>query len=75
MEDAIGEHCPGRGIHRLFSKEDICFKWKDIEEHADETGMKNWRVTNIVFEGSGHYAHLMMDGGYIKAIKRVWEGD
>ena len=72
----LEERSPARGACYLFSKEDRMIEWRDIEEHANEARIKGWRVSEIIFQGSGHCAHLVMDEEkYIEAVSRVWGGD
>ena len=72
----LEESSPARGACYLFSKEDRMIEWTDIEEHAEEARSKGWRVKEILFEGSGHCAHLTMNGSrYVEAVNSVWEGD
>ena len=70
----LEEH-PAHGACYLFSKEDRMIDWIDIQQHAEEARKNDWRVSEVLFDGSGHCAHLMMDEGrYIEAVKGVWEG-
>ena len=49
-------------------------EWTDIEQHAEEARRKGWRVKGILFEGSGHCAHLIMHREkYIEAVSNIWE--
>ena len=67
---------PARGALYLFSREDRMIDWTDIEQHATEARAKGWMVKEILFEGSGHCAHLAVDEGrYIEAVKSIWEGN
>lgn len=72
----LEERSPARGACYLFSKEDRMIEWGDIEEHANEARAKGWRVNEVLFQGSGHCAHLAMEEGkYIEAVSSVWEVD
>lgn len=72
----LEENRPARGAFYLFSKEDRMIEWTDVEQHAEEARRKGWRVKEVLFEGSGHCAHLTMDRGrYIEAVNSVWESD
>ena len=75
-EDAIEESNPARGAIYLFSKEDRMINWADIEEHAEEARRKGWTVKEVLFEGSGHCAHVAMDERrYIGTVNSVWRGN
>lgn len=70
----LEESSPARGAIYLFSREDRMIQWTDIEEHAEEARRKGWKVKEVLFEGSGHCAHLAMDEKrYVEAINSVWE--
>ena len=50
--------------------------WTDIKQHANEARTKGWRVREILFEGSGHCAHLATaEKMYGKAVESIWEGN
>ena len=50
--------------------------WRDIEQHAEEARRRGWRVKEVLFEGSGHCAHLAMDRGrYVEAVNSIWESN
>ena len=67
---------PARGACYLFSKEDRMIGWTDIEQHAEEARRRGWRVKEVLFEGSGHCAHLAMHRGrYVEAVNSVWESN
>ena len=69
------EENPAHGACYLFSKEDRMIDWTDIQQHAEEARRKDWRVMEVIFDGSGHCAHLMMDEGrYVEAVSGIWEG-
>ena len=71
----LEESDPARGACYLFSKEDRMINWTEVEDHAEEARRKGWRVRKVLFEGSGHCAHLAIDRGrYVEAVVRVWEG-
>ena len=71
----LEESSPARGACYLFSKEDRMIDWTDIEEHADEARRKGWRVREVLFEGSGHCAHLAVDRRrYVEAVTSIWKG-
>ena len=68
------ESSPARGARYLYSKEDRMIDWTDVEQHAEEARRKGWRVEEVLFEGSGHCAHLSMDRRrYVDAVNSVWE--
>ena len=72
----LEESNPAAGAIYLFSKEDRMIDWADIEEHADEARRKGWTVKEVLFEGSGHCAHLAMDGRrYVGAVNSIWRGN
>ena len=71
----LEESRSARGASYLFSREDRMIDWTDIKQHAEEARRKGWRVKEVLFEGSGHCAHLAMDEGkYIEAVNNVWGG-
>lgn len=73
---ALENSSPARGARYLYSKEDLMIDWKDVEQHAEEARRKGWMVEEVLFEGSGHCAHLAMDRRrYIDAVNSVWEGN
>jgi len=60
----------------LYSKADRMCQWTDIQEHADLARDKGWQVVEVVFDGSGHCAHLAKDEqAYSDAVRGLWEGD
>ena len=72
----LEESRPARGALYLFSREDVMIEWTDVKQHANEARTKGWRVKEILFEGSGHCAHLATDERrYVEAVKSIWEGD
>ena len=72
----LEENRPARGVCYLYSTEDRMIAWTDIEQHAEEARRKGWRVKEILFDGSGHCAHLAKDRGrYTAAVNSVWVGD
>ena len=72
----LEESRPARGALYLSSREDRMIDWTDIEQHANEARTKGWRVKQILFEGSGHCAHLATDERrYVEAVKSIWEGN
>lgn len=57
-----------------YSKEDRMCLWSDVRQHADEARKLGWNVQEVLFEGSGHCAHVMKDEGrYANAVKSMWE--
>ncbi|KAH8433953.1 TMEM53 family protein [Aspergillus melleus] len=57
----------------LYSKADKMTDWRDIQDHAEDARLKGWNVQEILFEGSGHCAHLAQDATkYWAAVERVW---
>ena len=65
-----------QGAIYFFSKEDRMIDWADIEEHAEEARRKGLTVKEVLFEGSGHCAHLAMDERrYVGAVNSVWRGN
>ena len=58
----------------FYSKEDNMCLWSDVRQHADEARKLGWDVQEVLFEGSGHCAHLMKDKErYADALKIMWE--
>ncbi|KAK1141897.1 hypothetical protein N8T08_008410 [Aspergillus melleus] len=57
----------------LYSKADKMTDWRDIQDHAEDARLKGWNVQEILFEGSGHCAHMARDATkYSAAVERVW---
>ena len=76
LRTPLEESSPARGAFYLFSKGDRMIEWTEVEQHAEEARRKGWKVKEVIFEGSGHCAHLTMDRRrYVEAINSVWEGD
>lgn len=72
----LEENSPARGACYLFSKEDRMIAWTDIEQHAEEARRKGWRIREVLFEGSGHCAHLKKDRRrYVDTVNSVWKDD
>ena len=68
------ESSPARRARYLYSKEDRMIDWTDVEQHAEVARRKGWRVEEVLFEGSGHCAHLSMDRRrYVDAVNSVWD--
>ncbi|KAA8649465.1 hypothetical protein EYZ11_008080 [Aspergillus tanneri] len=58
----------------LYSKTDRMTDWHDVRDHADDARQKGWNVQEVLFDGSGHCAHMAQDSQkYSKAVKRVWD--
>lgn len=70
-----GEGNKGGGtVCYLYSKEDRMCLWEDVTAHASEARRLGWDVREILFEGSGHCAHLQRDEGrYGDAVWSVWD--
>lgn len=64
-----------RRVCLIYSKADRMCDWRDVKEHAEESGKRGWRVEEVVFEDSGHCAHLLKDEvRYTKAVRGMREG-
>lgn len=62
-----------RRVCYLYSKTDEMILWTDVMDHAEDARAKGWIVEEVLFEGSGHCAHLAKDPTrYIEAIKKMW---
>ena len=69
-----GDEVKGRVCY-IFSEADEQVDWMDIKDHAEEARRKGWTVQEVVFEGSGHCAHLSKDAKkYVEAMKGMWLG-
>ncbi|CAF9920054.1 MAG: hypothetical protein HETSPECPRED_004150 [Heterodermia speciosa] len=66
------------GVHRscyLYSETDQVVAWTDIRDHAAEARREGWQVEEVMFDGSGHCAHILTDEDrYIAAVERIWHG-
>ena len=59
----------------LFSRSDRMCLWTDVVEHAEEARAKGWQVEEIMFEQSGHCAHLSKnESQYVDAVNAIWQG-
>jgi len=73
--DNVTSDAQGRVCY-LYSKVDRMCQWTDIQEHAEIARDKGWQVLEVVFDGSGHCAHLAKDEqAYSNAVRSLWEGD
>ena len=58
----------------LYSKADRMTDWTDVRDHAEEAREKGWNVHEVMFQDSGHCAHLSSSSDkYIAAIRMMWE--
>lgn len=74
LDETIVTKAQGRVCY-FYSKADRMCQWTDVEEHADEAMRLGWKVTQVVFEGSGHCAHISQDEDiYAQTVRLVWEG-
>ncbi|KAI9039422.1 TMEM53 family protein [Aspergillus affinis] len=63
----------GGNICYLYSKADRMTDWRDVQDHAEDARLKGWNVQEILFEGSGHCAHIAQDATkYSAAVEQVW---
>jgi len=68
-----GEGGEKKACH-LYSKADEMVDWTDVKDHAEEARRKGWSVKEVVFEGSGHCAHLAKDEErYVVAVREMWQ--
>lgn len=57
----------------LYSETDRMTHWQDIWDHARDARRKGWNVEEVLFDGSGHCAHLAQDElQYSQAVQRMW---
>ena len=58
----------------IYSDVDPMVHWQEVEDHADDAGMKGYAVHLEKFEGSGHAAHVRVGGGerYWRIVKDLW---
>jgi hypothetical protein len=58
----------------IYSRADEMVCWSDVHDHADEARRKGYeRLTELVFDGSGHCAHIREDEDkYWKAVKECY---
>ncbi|KAA6416352.1 MAG: hypothetical protein FRX48_01072 [Lasallia pustulata] len=77
-EEANGEGAAAGGRGRacyIYSREDPMVEWTDIRDHAADARKKGWLVEEILFDGSGHCAHLSKDEErYVMAMRGMWNG-
>lgn len=60
----------------MYSEADRMTHWQDVWDHARNAERKGWDVEEVVFEGSGHCAHLALDERqYSQAVARMWNGN
>lgn len=60
----------------MYSEADRMTHWQDVWDHARNAERKGWDVEEVVFEGSGHCAHLALDElQYSQAVARMWNAD
>ncbi|KAL9090556.1 MAG: hypothetical protein Q9159_001900 [Coniocarpon cinnabarinum] len=65
---------PGRVCY-LYSKADQTCDWNDVKDHAKDARSKGWLVEEVVFDESGHVAHLMKyEDHYSGSVERTWRG-
>ena len=57
----------------LYSKADRMCDWTDVRAYAEESRRRGWCVEEVVFEGSGHCAHLLKDEArYTEVVGSMW---
>lgn len=67
----VGE---GRRLY-VYSKEDDMVDWKAVEDHAREAKERGFGVRLEMFKGSGHAAHMLIDGKrYWGSVEKLWSG-
>ncbi|KAE8349445.1 hypothetical protein BDV28DRAFT_141230, partial [Aspergillus coremiiformis] len=58
----------------MYSKADRLTDWRDVWDHAEEAKEKGWKVDRVLFEGTGHCAHMPdHPTRYMEAVKKVWD--
>ncbi|KAB8067239.1 hypothetical protein BDV29DRAFT_186542 [Aspergillus leporis] len=57
----------------MYSKEDRMTDWRDVWDHAQEAKEKGWKVDEVLFEGTGHCAHMPDNPArYAEAVEKAW---
>ncbi|OJJ96369.1 hypothetical protein ASPACDRAFT_125933 [Aspergillus aculeatus ATCC 16872] len=60
-------------VYYMYSKADRMTHWTDVWDHAQEAQKKGWRVKQVLFEGTGHCAHMPSDPTrYAKIVEQAW---
>ncbi|OJJ50344.1 hypothetical protein ASPZODRAFT_139646 [Penicilliopsis zonata CBS 506.65] len=63
----------GVSVCYIYSKTDTQIIWKEVHDHALEARNKGWEVEEIVYDDTGHCAHLSADEKrYTDALKWLW---
>ena len=66
---------PAGHLCYLYSKADPLVEWTDIQDHAKEARRRGWRVTEVLFEGSAHCAHMSrFEEQYATVVQAMWQG-
>jgi hypothetical protein len=74
VQAAAAEESKKKRACYLFSKADKMVEWTDVTDHAEDARAKGWQVEEIMFEGSGHCAHLPMhEEQYVAAVRNMWD--
>lgn len=59
----------------LYSKADRMVDWTDIRDHAIDARSRGWQVSEVVFDGSAHCAHMSrFESRYTAAIRAMYVG-
>ncbi|KAL5686112.1 hypothetical protein EMGR_003367 [Emarellia grisea] len=57
----------------MYSKEDRMTDWRDVWDHAQEAEEKGWKVDKVLFEGTGHCAHMPDNPArYAEVVEKAW---
>ncbi|KAL8721431.1 MAG: hypothetical protein Q9225_001906 [Loekoesia sp. 1 TL-2023] len=58
----------------IYSETDPMVGWDDVEAHSQDASKKGFMVQHEKFEGSGHCAHVRIDGGirYWAIVGALW---
>jgi len=74
-DDATGSGFPAGQLCYLYSKADQMVEWTDIRDHAEDARRRGWQVTEVLFEGSAHCAHMLrFEEQYATALETMWQG-
>lgn len=59
----------------IYSEADPMVDWLDVEAHAQDAVKSGFVVRSEKFEGSGHCAHMRVEGGtrYWAIVKEMWQ--
>ncbi|PWY93118.1 hypothetical protein BO94DRAFT_532879 [Aspergillus sclerotioniger CBS 115572] len=68
-----GDHDTAGYVCYMYSKEDRMTDWTDVWDHAVDAREKGWSVKQVLFQGTGHCAHMPHDPiRYTEAVEEAW---